>query len=136
MTNEEINALSNEQINVFMARCIYGAEDHEYVAKNESVKTPYGVSVSDGALYKICDGISFISVKDYCGDASLMMKIAAESKVGLIFSDIDVTAFICSFSWDGPDGRHEFDSDFEHSDKPEEYLRAIGIVYLKSKGVL
>lgn len=135
LTNEQINALSDEQVNVMMTKCIYNAHDHDYAGKDESITLPNGVHVSGGALYKIGNGLSFLSVLDYCNDPAVMMPIVFEDGISIIkHKDYRMfTAFIAA-ELDDMDNDLWVMLDCRHDDaKP---CRAAAIVYLKSKGVL
>lgn len=117
LTNEQINALSDDQVNEMMTACVLNMID-------------YDVSQSGKSLYSAEGrGLYTISVKDYCNDPAVMMPIAFENGISLI-KEGDSDYYACFADRDG----WELVTDDDFTDKKP--CRAAAIVYLKSKGVL
>ena len=118
MTNEEINALTDPQINVMVTRCVHNAECYtQYDEKNNFI-------YSDDSVHGVLNGIK---VEDYCNDPAVMMPIVIKEKINLISS----TGDLWGASWNDGGGKWSID-DYKHHHKNP--LRAAAIVYLKMKG--
>lgn len=112
MTNEQINALTDPQINVMMQASVTGARKY---MSTTSIKTLF---YEDG-------GIVAVNARDYCNDPAAMWPIIDEltadggivqiARVGVILYPASGGSIDCL-----------------HKNK----LRAAAIVYLKMKGVL
>lgn len=120
MTNEEINALTDPQINVMVTQVDYDLEDGWCLSNDESVFYHCGIA---GDQYHT------VKVDDYCNDPAVMMPIVFEQKINLISS----TGDLWGASWNDGGGKWSID-DYKHHHKNP--LRAAAIVYLKMKGVL
>lgn len=139
MTNEEINALTDPQINVMMTECIYDVHDHELADEDEFVRLPlsngFPLTVSN-TLYKVGNGVSLYPIKDYCNDPAAMMQIAFENGIGYVSGDGMVLAMKIHSAMENADGRIEINPDVKFIEYSDKVCRALAIVYLKSKGVL
>lgn len=119
MTNEEINALTDAQINVMMTRHLCNLHD--------------GFKLKEGHEYSILEfdnGSDYMSaaVYDYCNDPAVMMPIVFENGVALSparQTDGEIT-------WTAGYFMGRVVTKFTHANP----LRAAAIVYLKMKGVL
>lgn len=121
MTNEQINALTDAQINVMMTAC-------------ELNITTYKVSSSGGSICRD-EGhdIYAITVKDYCNDPSVMWALMISSNISVMKIFNEYIAFIGDIA-DIDNGSMVVGDSIRFFDKKP--LRAAAIVYLKSKGVL
>lgn len=120
MTNEEINALTDPQINVMMTVAIKKISNYKVHSK------PNG----DYVEFLDCVGvIDYVKVDDYCNDPAVIMPIVFEQKINLISS----TGDLWGASWNDGGGKWSID-DYKHHHKNP--LRAAAIVYLKMNGVL
>ncbi|MGL5649239.1 MAG: hypothetical protein ACRDDY_15475 [Clostridium sp.] len=134
MNNEEINVLTDPQINVMMTMSVNNATDYK---PNEKMNTIYKISNQH------VGGISVINVGNYCGDSSTMMKIVFENGISLINTDGsgEYTACGVGVLVDGycGDSRHDVyvgDCEIDPVWCDKNPLRAAAIVYLKMKGIL
>ncbi|MEG1651867.1 MAG: phage protein NinX family protein [Hafnia sp.] len=113
MTNEEINALSDQQINVMMTISI-NEIDERYI---ESVNK-YNVFVTNNDK---AEGVDAFLVYDYCNAPSVMWPIISHAKIDIMHRD--ALGIPCAVS-----------GDILFADNNP--LRAAAIVYLKMNGVL
>lgn len=114
MTNEQINALTDAQINVMMQKLVSGYSEYQ---NTTSTATIFHSSVEDG-------GVIAINVRNYCNDPAAMMPLVFSEGIGLYperFGDGDV--------WVAAKSIYKANN-FRHT-KP---LRAAAIVYLKARG--
>lgn len=113
LTNEQINALSDDKINEMMTACVLNMIDYDV---SQSGKSLY--SAEGRELYTI-------SVKDYCNDPAVMMPIVFDAGISLCFCHKQRAWLVTDDS---------VRTKYYHYD--ENPLRASAIVCLKSKGVL
>lgn len=125
MTNEEINALTDPQINVMMTVAVKRIGHHKVLPSGDCVE------------FLDCVGVSDVEkVKDYCNDPAVMMPIAFENGIGYVSGDGMVLAMKINSAMENADGRIEINTDVKFIEYSDKVCRALAIVYLKSKGVL
>lgn len=127
MTDDQINALTDPQINVMMTFAVNELTD------------PWQQTMSGKfVVYRSSDGEekpAFV-VKDYCNDPAAMMPIAFENGIGYVSGDGMVLAMKIHSAMENADGRIEINPDVKFIEYSDKVCRALAIVYLKSKGVL
>lgn len=129
MTNEEINALTDYEINCMVAKAI-GLESVMFFAPKEEADPEYCTGpvwdVSSGELY-----CGFISEQGNCfspcNDPAVMMPIVFANGISIVFDGDGMCSagIMRDMDW-------EMESHYSHANP----LRAAAIVYLKMKGVL
>lgn len=127
MTDDQINALTDPQINVMMT-----------FALNDLDESWRQTMSGKFVVYRSADGASkpSITVKDYCNDPAAMMPIAFENGIGYVSGDGMVLAMKIHSAMENADGRIEINPDVKFIEYSDKVCRALAIVYLKSKGVL
>lgn len=125
MTNEQINALTDPQINVMMIEHVYGMKCDEFSQDWDEI--PYIYS-ENNQVFKFIDepqSGSWTSV-NYCNDPAAMIPIVFSEGIGLYPERLGDSAV-----WVAAKSIYKANN-FRHTNP----LRAAAIVYLKSKGVL
>lgn len=115
MTNEEINALTDPQINAMVQASVTGAKKY---MSTTSIKTLF---YEDG-------GIVAVKVQDYCNDPAVMMPIVFECGIDLFPNRIGLGE---SGLWTATCSINKR-KNYTHTNS----LRAAAIVYLKMREVL
>lgn len=123
MTDDQINALTDPQINVMVQAAVTGASKY---MSTTSLRT---IFYEDG-------GVIAVGVKGYCNDAAVMIPLAFENGIGYVSGDGMVLAMKIHSAMENADGRIEINPDVKFIEYSDKVCRALAIVYLKSKGVL
>lgn len=122
MTNKEINALTDQQINVMMTISI------------NNIDKSHIEHVGDTCLFVTNhdrpEGADCYLIEDFCNNPSVMMPIVFKSEICLINEGDGKDYYACYASRDG--WELIIGESFTHTNP----LRAAAIVYLKMKGVL
>jgi hypothetical protein len=125
MTNEEINALTDQQINVMVTAEVNDISEsyHESGENKDKIYQWYSSDELRGFI-----------INDYCNDPAVMMPIVFANGISLIKTEIGEGWTACfAESWNGGwDLSFASNAFCEHTNP----LRAAAIVYLKMKGVL
>lgn len=134
LTNEQINALSDPEINVMMTACVIG------IAAGDYEKGQTGAFMYSRLE---CGSMLATEVKNYCNDPAVMMPIVFKAGISLINTDGSGEYTACGVGTlvDGycGDKRNDvyIDGDaLSNTWRDKKPCRAAAIVYLKSKGVL
>lgn len=128
MTDEEINALTDQQINVMMTAAVNELHDSYHESGDDKTKIYQWYSSDELREFK---------VEDYCNDPAVMMPIAAKQGIGMAFdSDETVTAFAVDGGVTVWMGECDFETDLYHKEDSDKYCRSLAIVYLKMREVL
>lgn len=114
MTNEEINALSDPQINLMMA---LNDESHQWTMDPNNKERHIGQE------------------KDYCNDPAVMMQIAFDNNIS-IMKHKDYLLFTAFVVGEIDDAEHDLWLMVDYRTDDAKPCRAAAIVYLKMKGVL
>lgn len=117
MTDEEINALTDQQINVMMQSSVTGAKKY---MRSTSTKTLF-YEDGDG-------GVVAVNVQDFCNNPSVMMPIVFENGIGLFPNRMGLGE---SDLWTATYSIYK-----RYYCTHSNPLRAAAIAYLKMKGVL
>lgn len=122
LTNEEIDSLTNLQVNVLMAETIHGLKCEPYSPYWDII--PY-IYEENGEVFKYIDepqSGSWIKV-DYCENPTVTFPIMLKNRISITFC-------LWENVW------LAFDEDSHNSWFDPSPLRAASIVYLKSLGVI
>lgn len=119
MTDEEINALTDQQINAMVTAADYELNDEWCLSDDESVFYHCGIA---GEQYHS------VKVEDYCNDPTAMMLIVFENGIGLFPNRMGLGE---SDLWTAAYSIYKRNN-YTHTNP----LRAAAIAYLKMKGVL